>query len=53
MTGYDYLKAGLRHMREIDGETEMRRAAERMAASERQQAANAATPPRLRAGQAE
>ena len=53
ITGYDYLKAGLRHMREIDGETESRRAAERLAAREQQRAANAATPPRLRAGQAE
>lgn len=53
ITGYDYLKAGLRHMREIDGETETRRAAERTAAREQQRAANAATPPRLRAGQAE
>jgi len=53
ITGYDYLKAGLRHMREIDGETELRRAAERVAAAEQQRAANAAPPPRLRAGQAE
>jgi cardiolipin synthase len=67
ITGYDYLRAGLRHMREIDGETEARRAAERRAKAEPPQAvkvpaeaeqrlgdkAPLAPPPRLRAGQAE
>lgn len=66
ITGYDYLRAGLRHMGEIDGETETRRAAERLAEAERRTAAedraeaerlggNAppAPQPRLHAGQAE
>jgi cardiolipin synthase len=63
-TGYDYLRAGLRHMREIDLETTAKRAAERYAERElRAQAkpvtdlvaddANPAPPPRMRAGQAE
>lgn len=66
ITGYDYLRAGLRHMAEIDGETEARRAAERLAEAELRLAteeraaaerlgdnAALAPPPRLRAGQAE
>ena len=66
ITGYDYLRAGLRHMREIDEETESRRAAERLAETERLKIAKdradaerqgglppLAPPPRLRAGQAE
>lgn len=47
ITGYDYLRAGLRHMREID-EGAASRAAERLAEQER-----AAAAPRARAGQAE
>lgn len=64
ITGYDYLRAGLRHMREIDMETAARRAAERYAEAElRAQAkppanllaedSTSAPPPRLRAGQAD
>lgn len=65
ITGYDYLRAGLRHMREIDLETAARRAAERYAETEPHAQANKppanllaedngpAPPPRLRAGQAE
>lgn len=63
-TGYDYLRAGLRHMREIDLETAARRAAERYAETELRARAeppanilpddNAPVPPpRLRAGQAD
>lgn len=64
ITGYDYLRAGLRHMREIDMETAARRAAERYAETElraqTQQPAvlvtddeGSAPTPRMRAGQAE
>lgn len=64
ITGYDYLRAGLRHMREIDLETAARRAAERYAETELRAQAKpptnllaeddgSAPPPRLRAGQAE
>ena len=63
ITGDDYLRAGLRHMAEIDGKTEARRTAERLALAERRKAeqeraeaehkAALATTPRLRAGQAE
>jgi cardiolipin synthase len=66
ITGYDYLVAGLRHMREIDAETAARRAAERLAEAELQseveraavadRLAGKAPPapqPRMRAGQAE
>jgi cardiolipin synthase len=62
-TGYDYLRAGLRHMREIDLETAAKRAAERYAERELRAQAKPVTdlladdtnppPPRMRAGQAE
>ena len=66
ITGYDYLVAGLRHMREIDVEAAARRAAERLAAdtelraqaelrAKAERLANnaPASQPRMRAGQAE
>jgi cardiolipin synthase len=66
ITGYDYLGAGLRHMREIDGETAARRAAERLAEADlrtgaerrtesdrRADNASPAPPPRMHAGHAE
>jgi cardiolipin synthase len=53
ITGYDYLRAGLRHMVEIDTEASARRQAEQRAEAER--AANEERPAstRMRAGQAE
>src|SRR3546814_11126321 len=55
ITGYDYLRAGLRHMREIDAEVYAKREAERRAEAERLALANKdrPAPTRLRAGQAE
>lgn len=59
ITGYDYLGAGLQHMREIDGEAAARRAAnqmaERQAGSDRHadKSTPAPPPPSMRAGQAE
>jgi cardiolipin synthase len=59
ITGYDYLRAGLRHMREIDAEQAVARSLQReMAEAERRmvaerRAGEADRPAPLRAGQAE
>lgn len=60
ITGYDYLRAGLRHMNQIDSEAAARRAAarldanaERLTQAEARADNDAPTQPRMRAGQAE
>jgi cardiolipin synthase len=53
ITGYDYLRAGLRHMREIDASALAQREAERRAKTKPPASNDTQAPPRMRAGQAE
>lgn len=53
ITGYDYLRAGLRHMREIDAGVSAQREAERRAKANPPASNDRQAPTRMRAGQAE